>query len=161
MMDRIFPQRLDNDYRGYRLALWIFFVITFMKVAMGLGHIFNPDGGAQSVSHIPLDTYPSGAAQNVVALFARMGLEQLLLGVLFVIVLARYRAMIPLMYALAATGHAGTIALASFKPLSLVGTSGAKPVLLGLAVLSLAGFLLSLSGSGYAGTRPEAREHAA
>jgi hypothetical protein len=35
MMDRIFPERLDGDYRGHRSALWIFFVITFMKVAMG------------------------------------------------------------------------------------------------------------------------------
>jgi hypothetical protein len=55
-----------------------------------------------------------------VALFARMGLEQLLLGVLFVIVLVRYRAMIPLMYAVSVMGHVGQFALAPIKP-ALVG----------------------------------------
>jgi hypothetical protein len=132
-----------------------------MQVALGLGHIFNPDGGAQSVSHIPLDTYPAGAAQNVVAVFARMGLEQLLLGVLFVITLARYRAMIPLMYALAVMGKVGSFALASFKPLSLTATSGARPLHLVLLVLCIVGLVLSLLGPGYATPKPEAREHAA
>jgi len=54
----------------------------------------------------------------VVAVFARMGLEQLLLDVLFVTVLLRYRAMVPLMYAVAVMGHVGVFALVSFKPLS-------------------------------------------
>ncbi len=154
LMDRIFPKRLGNDYRGYPVALWIFVVITLMRVALGLGHIFNPDGGAQSISHIPLDSYPAGAAQNVVALFARMGLEQLVLGVLFVTVVARYRVLIPLAYVVAAIGQLGVFALGSFKPLSLTGTSGALPLHLVLAVLSVAGLLLSLLGPGYATQKP-------
>ncbi len=161
MIRRILPKRLENDYRGYKPALWIFAVISLMKVALGLGHIFNPDGGAQSVSHIPLDSYPTGAAQNVVAIFARMGLEQLLLGVLFVVVLVRYRAMVPLMYAVAVMSSVGGFALASFKPLSLAGPSGAGPLHLVLAGLSIVGLALSLLGSGYSRTTPGVREKAA
>jgi hypothetical protein len=126
MLDRIFPEQLDNHYRGYRVALWIFVAITVFQVGTSLGHIFNPDGGAQSVSNIPLDTYSAGAAQNVIAVFARMGLEQLMLGLVFVIVLARYRSMIPLMYVLVVAAYIGMFALAYFKPLSLAAPSGAR-----------------------------------
>jgi hypothetical protein len=48
-----------------------------MKLGIGLVHILRADGGAQSVSTIPLDTNPAGTAQNVIALFARMGLLSL------------------------------------------------------------------------------------
>ena len=96
----------------------------------------------------------------MVAVFARMGLEQLLLDVLFVTVLLRYRAMVPLMYAVAVMGHVGVFALVSFKPLSLAGTSGARTVYLVLAVLSIVGLVLSLLGPGYATPKPGAREHA-
>ena len=154
MLSRILPQRLDNDYRGYKAAIWIFAIITLMKLGLGLVHIFSADGGAQSVTHIPLDRYPAGAAQNVVGLFARMGLEQLLLGLLFVTVLLRYRAMIPLMFLFAVVAQAGAFALAAGKPLSLTVPSGAAPVHLVLSVLYITGLVLSLLGNGYAGKAP-------
>lgn len=86
MINRILSARIDNRYRGHPLALWFFVPIAFMKVAVSLVHLFMADGGAQSISTMPLDTYSPSAAQNVVGLFARMGLEQLVLGTLFVIV---------------------------------------------------------------------------
>ncbi len=150
MLDRIFPQHLDKAYRGYQMALWIFGAIALMKLGLGLAHMFNADGGAQSVSRIPLDTYPAGAVQNVVAVFARMGLEQLLLGVIFVTVLVRYRAMVPLMFLVAVIGQLAVFALVAYKPLALAGPSGARTLHLVLAGLSIAGLVLSLMGPGYA-----------
>lgn len=150
MLKRIFPPHLDNDYRGLRVAIWIFAVIAVMKLALGLGHIFRSDGGAQSVSHIPLDTYPAGAAQNVVAMFARMGLEQLLLAIIFVIVVVRYRSMIPLMFGVAVVGSLGARALALLKPLALASASGATILHQVLLVLGVAGLVLSLVGRRYA-----------
>src|SRR6188474_1548129 len=99
-LTRLLPERIDNHYRGHPVGLWLFVPITLQKVAMSLTHLLKADGGAQSISTIPLDSYPSSAAQNIIALFARMGLEQLVLGSLLVLVLLRYRAMIPLMYVL-------------------------------------------------------------
>src|SRR5207249_1651040 len=52
MLNRIFPERIDNHYRGYKLALWVFVPIAFMKIAISLVHIFYRDGGAQSISTI-------------------------------------------------------------------------------------------------------------
>jgi hypothetical protein len=158
MLERILPGHLDNDYRGYKLAIWLFALLTVMKLGISLLHIFSADGGAQSVSTIPLDTYPPGAAQNVIALFSRMGLDQLLLGIVFVVVLIRYRALIPLMYALMVAGHLGLAGLARFKPIATVGTSGAKLPELVFTLLSISGLILSLLGSGYSRMRPHDHE---
>lgn len=149
MLSRIFPERIDNHYRGHTLALWFFVPITFMKVAISLVHIFYADGGAQSISTIPLDTYTAGGAQNVIALFARVGLDQLLLGLLFVVVLLRYRAMIPLMYVLIIVHDIANAGIVYMKPLVLAGTSGARTPALVLTVLSFGGLILSLWGKGY------------
>ena len=149
MLSRILPPRIDNRFRGHAAALWLFVPLAFMKVALGLAHIFRADGGAQSVSTMPLDAYPAGAAQNIIGLMARMGLEQLLLGLLFVVVLLRYRALVPLMYAVAVAHYAAQYAIASMKPLALGGTSGAGTMHLVIGVISMIGLLLSLAGSGY------------
>jgi hypothetical protein len=150
----LLPARLDNDFHGHKAAIWLFALVTAMKLALGLVHIFSADGGAQTVSHIPLDSYSAGAAQNVVGLFARLGLEQLLLGAVFVVVLLRYRALIPLMFLLALAAQAGAFALAAWKPLSLTVSSGAAPMHLVLAGLYLAGLVLSLLGGQSAGAAP-------
>lgn len=149
MLSRILPPRADNRFRGHAAALWLFVPLTFMKVALGLVHIFRADGGAQSVSTMPLDAYPAGAAQNIIGLMARMGLEQLLLGLLFVVVLLRYRALVPLMYAVAVAHYAAQYAIASMKPLALAGTSGASTMHMVIGAISALGLLLSLAGPGY------------
>jgi hypothetical protein len=154
MLNRILPTVVDNRFRGHGLALWLFVPLAFMKVALGLAHIFRADGGAQSVSTMPLDTYPAGAAQNVIGLMARMGLEQLLLGVLFIVVLLRYRALIPLMYVVAVMHYLGHTVIASMKPLALAGVSGASTMAMVIAGVSAVGLVLSLWGSGYRSTLP-------
>ena len=149
MLNRIFPERIDNRYRGHKLALWIFVPLTFMKVAISLGAIFNSDGGAQSADGIPLDTYTSGGAETVIALFALLGRSDLLLGLLFVVVLIRYRAMIPLMYVLIVVGKLGGKWILLMKPIVTVGASGLSLLSLVILGLSIIGLVLSLCGKGY------------
>ena len=153
VLNRILPERIDNRYRGHPLALWLFIPITFQKLAVSLTHLFKADGGAQSISTMPLDTYPSSAAQNIVGLMARNGLEQLMIALLFVIILLRYRAMIPLMYALIVAHYLATRGVSQMKPLVLAGTSGASTPALVIAILSAAGLVLSLIGRGDADRR--------
>jgi hypothetical protein len=153
MLSRIFPECIDNRYRGLTVALWLLLPIALMKVGISLTHIFGADGGAQSVATIPLDTYPAGAAQNVIALLARLGLEQFLLGALVVVVLLRYRAMIPLLYLLIVVHDIAYAGIARMKPLALAGTSGARTPALVLTVLSVSGLILSLWGKDYKNQR--------
>ncbi len=128
-----------------------------MKVAVSLVHLLRADGGSQSISTMPLDTYSPSAAQNVVGLFARMGLDQLVLGSLFVLVLLRYRAMIPLMYVLIVPHYLASRVVSQVKPLVLAGTSGASAPALVIAILSASGLVLSLIGRGYADQVPPSR----
>jgi hypothetical protein len=53
MLNRLFPAQIDNRYRGYRLALWLLYPITFLNAVIDLASIFSPDGGAQSADGIP------------------------------------------------------------------------------------------------------------
>ncbi len=156
MLNRILPTRIDNRYRGHPVGLWLFVPIAFIKLSQSLTHLLKHDGGAQSISTIPLDTYPQSAAQNIIGLFARMGLEQLLLASIFVLVLVRYRALIPLMYLLIVAHFVGGKIVAQLKPLALAGTSGVSTPFLIVAILSVVGLILSLIGRGYAdqGPRP-------
>jgi hypothetical protein len=157
VLNRILPGRIDNRYRGHRLALWLFVPIAFQKLAMSLTHLFKADGGAQSISTIPLDTYSPSAAQNIVGLFARLGLEQLVLAALFVLVLLRYRAMIPLMYVVIVAHYLASRGVGHMKPLVLTGTSGARIPALVIAILSVSGLVLSVIRRGYTdGAKPHA-----
>jgi hypothetical protein len=149
MLSRILPARIDNRYRGHVLALWLFVPIAIVKLALGLVHIFRTDGGAQSVAMIPLDSYPPSAADNIVGLFARLGLEQLLLASLFIVILLRYRALIPLMYFLLVAHYAGSRLLSELKPLARSGASGVGTFALVIATLTFAGPILSLIGRRY------------
>ncbi len=149
MVKRILPAECDNHYHGHKSALWVFAVISIMKLAVSVVHMFYADGGAQSIATIPLNTYSAGAAQNLIALYARLGLEQLSLCVLFLLVLLRYRAMIPLMYVLVVAGHIAQRGVAYMKPTVVAGTSGAGPPALVLTALSIVGLVLSLRGRGY------------
>ena len=150
MLKRILPERIDNRYRGHPLALWLFVLVALQKLGVSLTHLFKADGGAQSISTIPLDSYPAGAAQNIIGLYARLGLEQILLVALFVLVLVRYRAMIPLMYVVVVVHYLASRGVGVMKPLVIAGTSGARTPALVVAVLSVIGLVLSLTGRRYA-----------
>jgi hypothetical protein len=156
VINRLLPANIDNRYRGHPAGLWLFVPIALIKLLQSLTHLLKHDGGAQSVSTIPLDTYPPGAAQNVIGLFARLGFEQLLLASIFWLVLLRYRALIPLMYFLIVAHFIGTRIVAQYKPLAIAGTSGVATPFLVIAILSVVGLILSLIGRRYGDEVPRA-----
>ena len=96
----LFPKEITNRYPGQKIALYVFIPLTLMLTFRSCMHLIAPDGGAQSIATIPLDTYSDGAAANVIAIFSQWGLSQLLLTLMFILVLIRYRSLIPLFYLL-------------------------------------------------------------
>jgi hypothetical protein len=144
LTDRLLPRRVDNTYRGYKLALWLFGTVVLMKLAMSLNSIFNGYVVASSADGIPLDTFPSAAAQTVVALFAIWGLAHLMICLLCILVLARYRSMVPLMLALLLLEHLSRKLIFQFLPIVRTGTPPGFFINVILLALIVVGLALSL-----------------
>jgi hypothetical protein len=104
-------------------------------------HMFALDGGAESIATIPLSRYSPDASANIIAMFAQWGLSQLLFGLVMLVVVVRYRALVPLMWLLLCLEYAGRQGLGLIKPVHTAGTApgaAANPLLLLLAVVMLA-----------------------
>src|SRR5712691_3030129 len=122
MFNQLLPQRIDNTYRGHKVALWLFALLLFMRVAMSLNSIFNGYLVASSADGIPLDTFTSLAARTVVSLFALLGLSNFVICLLCIVVPARYRSMIPFMFALLLLEFLSRRVILHFKPIIRTGT---------------------------------------
>jgi hypothetical protein len=96
MLERVFPSAADFTYRGSRIALWLLGLVLVLKLAIALGAIFNGHHAATVADGIPIDTYTPQGAQAFLSLFASLGLSQFMLAALGVVLLARYRALVPL-----------------------------------------------------------------
>jgi len=153
MLDKILPQHLDNNYRGHRLALWLFVPIVLVKTGIALGTIFNGRSAVQSADGIPLDTFGAAGAEAVVALFAIWGLSQLMFSMFSVLALTRYRAMIPLMYVLLVLEHFARRWILVVKPIARTGTPPGTYLNLALVALMIVGLALSVR------TQSELRMH--
>ena len=144
MFNKLFPPRIDNTYHGYKLALWFFALLVFMKVGISLNAIFNGHFVAQSADGIPLDTFTTAGAHAVVSLFALWGLSQLSIGLLCILVLIRYRAMIPFMFGLLLVEHLSRKLILQFLPIVKTGTPPGYVVNLILLAVMIIGLVLSL-----------------
>lgn len=126
-MSWILPERIDNHFPGHRVVVALFALITLTTLGRSLFHMFAPDGGAQSVAHIPLSTFtPIQAGQAVIFVFALWGLSQLIVGILYVIALARYRALIPLFLLLMFVEYSGRYLIGHFRPLDVTSAPPGK-----------------------------------
>jgi hypothetical protein len=123
MLERIFPAQVSNAYRGSPSAKWVFILLTVVTIARSLVHMFAPDGGAQSIATIPLDTFTTNGANTVILLFALWGLSQLVVGLIYAIVIWRYQVLIPLMYLLIIVEYGMRIVLGAMKPIETAATA--------------------------------------
>jgi len=111
---RVFPKQLDNSFRGNRIAVIVFALITVFTLARSCVHIFAPDGGASSIAGI--NTSVEGGS-NVISMFAFWGLAQLLMGLVYLAVFFHYKSLIPFMYMLIIIEYSGRVLIGMVKPL--------------------------------------------
>ena len=117
------PDVIDNQYQGLRIARYAFLILTVATLVRSLIHVFAPDGGAQSIATIPLASYPGDAAAAVILMFSLWGLSQLLMGVVYLVVYLKYKALIPAMYVLMIVEYAMRIVIGQMKPIVTSGTA--------------------------------------
>ncbi len=108
----LFPDP-SAGYRGTRFSLWALVAMTAVTTARSLVHVFAPDGGAGSIAG--LDVSVEGGA-NLIALFGQWGWEQLLLSFVSVVILVRYRFLIPFAWLLQALDWGGRMLVGELKP---------------------------------------------
>jgi hypothetical protein len=144
----LFPLRADNAYRGSRIAPWLFGLLMLMTVGIALNSIFNGYTVASFADGIPLATFTAAGARTVVTLFAISGLSRLILALLGILVLARYRTLLPCMFALFLLEHLGGRLILHVLPVVRTGKPAGPAVNLVLLILIVAGLALSLLRSG-------------
>lgn len=144
MLAQLLPPHADNAYRGQKTALGFFAVVIFMRTTMSLNGIFNSYEVARKADGIPLDTYTTAAAQSVVSLFALLGLANLMVYLICIVVLIRYRRLVPLMFAILLLQYLGGRLVHMLHPITMTGTPIGFYMNLALAALMIAGLTMSL-----------------
>lgn len=146
MLNRIFPKTVDNaSYRGSVIAVWLLVPIAFMRALQGANSIWQPALVATGADGIPLDSYGHAAAGMIVLLFALLGLYLILMALIALVILIRYRALIPLAYLLFLASLLGTRAINALYPTGRgEGTPIGFYINMGLLAAMALGFILSL-----------------
>ena len=99
-MKLFFPEVFDNTIRFKKIFLYLFILITAVTLGRSLIHVFAPDGGANSIATIIVFIGNPDPNQVIYFVFSLWGLSQLIIAILYVISLIKYRSMIPLFYVL-------------------------------------------------------------
>jgi len=140
-INRIFPKTVDNNYKGYKLALWVFMLLAIVSTARSLIHFLAPDGGAGSIAGLDL----SMGAENIIFTFSLWGLSQLIYAFIQLLIAFRYRTLIPLFYLILFFETLGRMAVGQMKPPVLLdGTPPGGIANYIILPLSVVMFILSL-----------------
>lgn len=142
MLERLFPRIADNHYSGHRIGLWLSWLML-VKIPMGMNVMLNAPYVARTADGVPVDTFGSAGATAFLFAFAAWGLCQLVLGLLCLVVLLRYRSLVSLAFLALLLEQLGRMTLRSYWPVERVAAPGGT-INTVLAGIMLAGLLLSL-----------------
>ena len=140
ILGRLFPARVDNTYQGSKIAFWILGLLIAVRTMQSLMILVNGYSIAQSADGVPLETYPAAAAQTIVALFTLSAVNRLVISLICVVVLVRYRRAVPLMFLLLFVTYLAGQLVGRVVPIVRVGQPPAvvmNMILLGLTILGL------------------------
>jgi len=93
----LLPVTADNAVRGLKLPVYVFAVIAVISTVRSCIHLLAPDGGAGSIAGMDLSVAGAG---GIVFSFALWGSSQLIYAVIQLVVVFRYRSLVPFMYVL-------------------------------------------------------------
>lgn len=124
ILQKIFPKTIDNQFNGYKVALYFFYLLTLVTLWRSQHHLFSADGGAQSIASIPIDAFTSDGATTVIGIFSLWGLSQLIIGFIYVATALRYKSLIPFMYLLMWFEYLmRAVYIGTFKPVITIDTA--------------------------------------
>jgi hypothetical protein len=142
----LFPNKLNLQSMYVRLSFVLIFVFTLVGIVRSLLHIFLPDGGAQLIATIPLDSFTEEAKAVVIGMFALWGLSQLLSSLVYIYILMKRKEWLPFAWFLLLIEYASRWLIGQFKPFETVQTApGAigNYVLMILSVVMLVWYIVN------------------
>ena len=142
MLEMLFPRAADNRYPGRRLGLWLFGLMP-LKMAMGLNVMVNAPDVARSADGVPVNSFGAAAAAAFSFVFAAWGLGQLVLGLASLVVLLRYRSLVPLAFLALLIEQSGRMLLRLQWPVQRMDAPGTTINIVIVAILAV-GFMLSI-----------------
>ena len=135
-MKKIIPETIENQIPSNKFVYYFTWLLVAFNFFRSLEHIFNEDGGAESIAGIPLESYSSEAANNIISIFAQWGFSQLVLACILLLVVLKMREFIPLMLLIIALENILRGAVGLYKPLILGDAPpGAVSPIIGLVAL--------------------------
>jgi len=142
-MKKIIPDIIENRIPNNKFVFYFTWLLVAFNFFRSLEHIFNEDGGADSIAGIPLESYSSEAANNIISIFAQWGFSQLVLACILLLVVLKMREFIPLMLLIIALENILRGAVGLYKPLILGDAPpGAVSPIIGLVTLAV--FFISI-----------------
>jgi hypothetical protein len=142
-MKKIIPDTIENRIPNNKFVYYFTWLLVAFNFFRSLEHIFNEDGGAESIAGIPLESYSSEAANNIISIFAQWGFSQLVLACILLLVVLKMREFIPLMLLIVALENILRGAVGLYKPLILGDAPpGAVSPIIGLVTLAV--FFISI-----------------
>ena len=143
ILNILLPKQVNNRQRRSQIPLYVFALYTAISTVRSCIHLLAPDSGAGSIAGMDLNM---AGASGIVFAFALWGSAQLLLAFVQLLVVVRYRALVPLFYLLLIAEILLRMLVGHMKPVSFAHTPpGAigNWILLPVALLMLAWSLWS------------------
>jgi len=110
------PRSWSEPYTGRPLGWQLLLVFAAVNLVRGSIHLFAPDGGAGRIAGIDL----TQGGDVIVMLFAVMGIDQLAWGAIDAAVALRWRAFVPLVWAVTLVKQLASVwVMWLYKPLSV------------------------------------------
>ena len=118
ILETLLPHQANNDYRGGRVPLYVFCLLSVVMLGRSLIHFLKDDSGVNSIATIiPFSGIPD--PNQVVYMFSSLwGTQQLITVLIFAVVLLRYRNLIPLMYLVLAIEVCLRLVVGTLHPLT-------------------------------------------
>jgi len=144
MLGLLFPRVIDNRFRGQWLGYWLLAPVLLLKFGIALASILTPHR-ANKADAIDVSTYSQAALSDAATSTALLGLLHLCIGLIGLLAMIRYRAMVPLVFLWLVVEFLGRRAILALYPIERVpGPSSGSTVNLVLIAMLVVGLALSV-----------------
>ena len=144
MLGRLFPKQFDNSYRGPWLALVILGLVLFLRLAQTGMDLVDPVFVIRGPDGILFDTFNAPAQATFIYVFRLLCFLNILVCLLGVLALVRYRAMVPLTYLMLILLLAGQKVLGLVYPIPRAPDAPGGMIILAMLTVTLFGGVLSV-----------------